>query len=62
VIEVGEAKGRRLTSWPSVKTDLVNAGAEWVDEEVVEDRGLVTSRKPEDIPAFSKKLVEVFAG
>ncbi len=61
VIEAGEAKGRRLTSWPSVRTDLVNAGADWVDEEVVEDRGLVTSRKPGDLPAFNEKIIEVFA-
>ena len=53
VIEAGAARGRRITSWPSVKTDLVNAGAEWVDEEVVVDRNLVSSRKPDDIPAFN---------
>lgn len=61
VIEAGEAKGRRLTSWPSVRTDLVNAGADWVDAEVVEDGRLVTSRKPDDLPAFNKKIIEVFA-
>ena len=50
-----------MTSWPSVKCDLRNAGAEWVDEEVVDDRGLVTSRKPADLPAFSRKMIEEFA-
>ena len=48
-----------MTSWPSVKTDLRNAGANWVDKEVVEDGNFITSRKPEDIPAFSKKIIEV---
>ena len=60
LIEAGILKGRRVTSWPSLKTDLKNAGAEWVDEEVVTDNGLVTSRKPEDIPAFNKKMIEEF--
>lgn len=60
LIETGFVKGRRLTSWPSLKTDLINAGAEWVDEEVVSDQGLVTSRKPDDIPAFNKKMIEEF--
>ncbi len=50
-----------MTSYPSLKTDLRNAGAEWVDEEVVVDRGLVTSRRPDDLPAFDAKLVEEFA-
>lgn len=59
--EAGVAEGRRLTSWPSLKTDLENAGAIWVDEEVVVDQGLVTSRNPGDIPAFSAKAVEEFA-
>ena len=54
IIEAGAARGRRLTSWPSLKTDLKNAGAEWVDQEVVVDQGLVTSRKPDDIPAFNR--------
>jgi protease I len=49
-----------MTSWPSLQTDLRNAGAEWVDQEVVTDQGLVTSRKPDDIPAFSKKMIEEF--
>jgi protease I len=60
LIETGVTRGRRMTSWPSVKTDLVNSGAEWVDEEVVVDRGLVTSRKPDDLPAFNRKMVEEF--
>jgi protease I len=62
LIEAGAVKGRRLTSWPSLKTDLVNAGAEWVDEEVVVDRGLVTSRKPDDIPAFNRALIALLSG
>ena len=61
LIEAGVVEGRTLTSWPSVRTDLVNAGANWVDEEVVVDDGLVTSRKPDDIPAFNEKMLEAFA-
>ena len=61
LIDAGGVKGRKMTSWPSLKTDLKNAGAEWVDQEVVTDRGLVTSRKPADIPAFNKKMIEEFA-
>jgi deglycase len=61
LIEAGVVRGRRVTSWPSLKTDLRNAGAEWVDEEVVVDNGLVTSRKPDDIPAFNAKMIEEFA-
>jgi protease I len=61
LIETGAVKGRQMTSWPSLKTDLINAGAHWVDEEVVTDQGLVTSRKPDDIPAFNKKMIEEFA-
>lgn len=61
LIDAGVAKGRRLTSWPSLKTDLRNAGAEWEDAEVVTDRGIVTSRKPDDIPAFNRKMIEEFA-
>jgi len=58
LIEAGCVKNRTVTSWPSLRTDLVNAGATWVDREVVVDNGLVTSRKPEDLPAFSSKLIE----
>ena len=61
LIEANVVEGRKLTSYPSLKTDLENAGADWVDEEVVTDQGLVTSRKPADIPAFNKKMVEEFA-
>jgi protease I len=58
LIEADVVKGKTVTSWPSVHTDLSNAGANWVDREVVQDGNLITSRKPEDIPAFSKKLIE----
>ena len=58
LIEASAVKGRRMTSYPSIKTDLINAGANWVDEEVVVDNGIVTSRKPADIPAFNRKLIE----
>lgn len=61
LIEADAVKGRKITSWPSLKTDLMNAGAQWVDQEVVTDQGLVSSRKPDDIPAFSRKLVEEIA-
>jgi protease I len=61
LIEADVLRDRRVTSWPSLKTDLRNAGAIWVDGEVIEDRGLVTSRKPDDIPAFNRKMIEVFA-
>lgn len=61
LIETGMLRGRKLTSWPSIRTDLINAGASWVDEEVVVDNGLVTSRKPDDIPAFNEKMIEEFA-
>ena len=61
LIEAGAVRGRTMTSWPSIKTDLVNAGAKWVDEPVVTDNGLVTSRKPDDIPAFNEKMIEEFA-
>lgn len=59
--EANVVRGRTVTSWPSLQTDLSNAGADWVDREVVTDEGLVTSRKPEDIPAFNKKMIEEFA-
>jgi protease I len=58
LIDAGAARGRRMTSYRSIKTDLINAGANWVDEEVVVDNGIVTSRKPADIPAFNRKLIE----
>ena len=61
LIEADALRDRRVTSWPSLKTDLRNAGAIWVDGEVIEDRGLVTSRKPDDIPAFNQKMIEIFA-
>jgi protease I len=61
LIEAGATRNRRMTSWPSLKTDLKNAGAEWVDQEVVVDNRLVTSRKPDDIPAFNEKMIEEFA-
>ncbi len=57
--EADVVRGRRMTSWPSLQTDLRNAGAEWVDEQVVVDGNLVTSRNPDDLPAFSEKLLEV---
>ncbi len=62
LIEAGVVKGRTMTSWPSVHTDLINAGATWVDKEVVVDGNFITSRKPEDIPAFTKKLIEALGG
>jgi protease I len=58
LIDAQGVKGRRMTSWPSLKTDLTNAGAQWVDEAVVADKGIVTSRKPDDLPAFCRKLIE----
>jgi protease I len=61
LIDAGVVDGRKMTSWPSLKTDLRNAGADWVDKDVVVDKGLVSSRKPADIPAFNKKMIEIFA-
>ena len=61
LIDAGVANGRTLTSYQSIKADLMNAGAEWVDKEVVVDNGLVTSRNPDDIPAFNRKMIEEFA-
>ena len=61
LIEAGVLKGRTITSWPSLQTDLRNAGAHWVDKEVVVEPGLVSSRKPDDLPAFTAKIVEEFA-
>ena len=60
LVEADVVRGRKVTSWPSIKTDIQNAGGNWVDEEVVVDQGLVTSRKPDDLPAFCKKMVEEF--
>lgn len=61
LIEADAVRGRTLTSWSSLQTDLKNAGANWVDQEVVVDRGLITSRNPQDIPAFNAKMIETFA-
>jgi protease I len=61
LVEADVVDGRQVTSWPSLQTDIRNAGGSWVDEEVVVDSGLVTSRKPDDLPAFNSKIVEEFA-
>lgn len=61
LVEANVVKGRTMTSWPSLQTDLRNAGAHWVDQEVVVDQGLITSRNPHDIPAFNRKMIEEFA-
>ena len=61
LIDAGVVRGRTMTSWPSLATDLRNAGANWVDQECVNDNGLVTARKPADIPAFNKKMIEEFS-
>jgi protease I len=60
LVEADVVRGRRITSWPTLRTDIRNAGGDWVDEEVVVDNGLVSSRKPDDLPAFCDKLVEEF--
>ncbi len=62
LVEADVVRGRTLTSWPSLKTDLKNAGARWVDREVVQDDRLVTSRKPDDLPAFNRKILDLFSG
>jgi protease I len=61
IIETGAARGRRIASWPSLKTDLRNAGAEWMDQEVVVDGNLVSSRKPDDLPAFNRAIIALFS-
>ena len=60
LVEADAVRGKRVTSWPSLKTDLKNAGAQWADEEVILDQGIVTSRKPDDIPAFNRQMIELF--
>lgn len=62
LVEADVVRGKKVTSWPSLKTDLRNAGAEWVDQEVARDGSIVTSRMPDDIPAFNKAMIESFAG
>jgi protease I len=61
IIETGHARGKHIASWPSLKTDLRNAGAEWMDREVVVDGNLVSSRKPDDIPAFNREMIAIFS-
>jgi len=60
LVEAGVVRGKKVTSWPTLQTDIRNAGGNWVDQEVVVDQGIVTSRKPDDIPAFNKKMIEEF--
>ena len=62
LVESGVVRGKRLTSWPTLETDIRNAGGDWVDEEVVDDGNLVTSRKPDDIPAFNREMLRIFSG
>jgi protease I len=62
LVEAGVVRGRRLTSWPTLETDIRNAGGDWVDEEVVVDGNVVTSRKPDDIPAFNREMERIFSG
>ena len=62
LVESGVVRGKRLTSWPTLATDIRNAGGDWVDEEVVVDGNLVTSRKPDDIPAFNREMLRIFSG
>ena len=62
LVEAGVVRGKTMTSWPSVHTDLINAGARWVDEQVVTDGNFITSRKPDDIPAFSNAIIQAVSG
>ena len=62
LVESGAVRGRRVTSWPTLETDIRNAGGEWVDAEVVVDGNIVTSRKPDDIPAFNREMLRIFSG
>jgi protease I len=62
LVESGVVRGTRLTSWPTLETDIRNAGGDWVDEEVVVTGNLVTSRKPDDIPAFNREMLRIFSG
>jgi protease I len=62
LVESGVVRGRRVTSWPTLETDIRNAGGEWTDEEVVVDGNIVTSRKPDDIPAFNREMLRIFSG
>jgi protease I len=61
LVEAGAVRGRTVTSWPSLKTDVKNAGGTWVDEEVIESNGVITSRKPDDIPAFNREMIALFS-
>jgi protease I len=61
IVEAGVARGRKIASWPSLKTDIRNAGAEWVDSEAIVDGNLVSARKPDDIPAFNREMIELFS-
>jgi deglycase len=62
LVESGAVRGKRVTSWPTLQTDIRNAGGEWVDQEVVVDGNVVTSRKPDDIPAFNREMLRIFSG
>ena len=62
LVESGVVRGKRVTSWPTLETDIRNAGGDWVDEEVVVDGNVVTSRKPDDIPAFNREMLRIFSG
>ncbi|HKD94592.1 MAG TPA: DJ-1/PfpI family protein [Gaiellaceae bacterium] len=62
LVEAGVVRGKRITSWPTLETDIRNAGGDWVDQEVVVDGNIVTSRKPDDIPAFNREMLRIFSG